>query len=233
MKANGVSRRTTRCEHQPLRLYQGDRTQEPHLVHPRRAGDLSARHLHPDPRHRPVDPAGHLFAQCRRHPRHVRHVLRRRARAHDDLCPRHHAVHLGLDHHPAADRGVANPRSPEKGGRERPQEAQSIHPLRHRPVGHGPGLRHLGRDGGDACRSGIGGARSRPVLPPGHGRDPGRRHRISDVARRADHRPRRRQRHLADHLFRHRRATCRTRWLRPWNSAAPERCRPFSSSCFW
>ena len=81
--------------------------------------------------------------------------------------------------------------------------------------------------------AGIGGARSRAVLPPGHGRDPGRRHGVPDVARRADHRARRRQRHLADHLRRHRRATCRTRWPRPSNSAAPARCRPSSSSCFW
>ena len=34
----------------------------------------------------------------------------------------------------------------------------------------------------------------------------GRRHRVPDVARRADHRARRRQRHLAHHLRRHRRA---------------------------
>ena len=47
----------------------------------------------------------------------------------------HHAVHLGIDHHPAADRGVADPRSAEKRGRERAQEAQSIYPLRHGPAG--------------------------------------------------------------------------------------------------
>ncbi len=59
-----------------------------------------------------IDPAilHDIFcAQCRRHSRHVRHVLGRRARAHDDLCAEHHAVHLGLDHHPAVDRGVAAP----------------------------------------------------------------------------------------------------------------------------
>ena len=49
--------------------------------------------------------------QCRRHPRHVRHVLGRRARAHDDLRAQHHALHLGLDHHAADDRGLADPRS--------------------------------------------------------------------------------------------------------------------------
>ena len=37
-----------------------------------------------------IDPkilARHLPQQARRHPRHVRHVLGRRARAHDDLRP--------------------------------------------------------------------------------------------------------------------------------------------------
>src|SRR5947209_14769302 len=56
-----------------------------------------------------------LFEQGGRHSRHVRHVLGRRARAHDDLCPEHHAVHLGLDHHSAADGGVADPRGAEEG----------------------------------------------------------------------------------------------------------------------
>ena len=49
------------------------------------------------------------------------------------------------------------------------------------------------------------GARPRPVLPLRHHRHPGRRHPAADVDRRADHRARRRQRHLADHLRRHRR----------------------------
>ena len=112
-------------------LRQGDRAQEPHLVHARRAGDLPARHLHPAARHRSRVLHEHLPAASRRHPRHVRHVLGRRARAHDDLRARHHAVHLGLDHHPADDRGVAAARSAEEGRRDRPQEAQPVHPLRH------------------------------------------------------------------------------------------------------
>ena len=32
---------------------------------------------------------------------------RRRARPHGDLCPQHHALHLGLDHHSADDDGLA------------------------------------------------------------------------------------------------------------------------------
>ena len=44
-------------------------------------------------------------AAVQRHPRHVQHVRRRRGRPHGDLRARHHAVHLGLDHHAADDRG--------------------------------------------------------------------------------------------------------------------------------
>ena len=41
-----------------------------------------------------------------RHPRHDQHVRRRRHRAHGDLCPQHHALHLCVDHHAAdAERG--------------------------------------------------------------------------------------------------------------------------------
>ena len=45
---------------------------------------------------------------------------------------------------------------------------------------------------------------SRLVLPHHHRRDACRRHPVPDVARRADHAARRRQRHLAHHLRRHR-----------------------------
>ncbi len=44
------------------------------------------------------------------------------------------------------------------------------------------------------------------VLHPLHRGQPHRRHHVPDVAGRADDQPRRRQRHLADHLRRHRRA---------------------------
>ena len=36
-----------------------------------------------------------------------------------DLRPQHHALHLGLDHHAADDEHLADPRSPQEGGRER------------------------------------------------------------------------------------------------------------------
>ncbi len=49
------------------------------------------------------------------------------------------------------------------------------------------------------------GHRSGLVLPHHHRHHAGRRHAVPDVARRADHAARRRQRHLAHHLRRHRR----------------------------
>ena len=50
-----------------------------------------------------------------------------------------------------------------------------------------------------ARRVGAGRHRARLVLPHLHRGDAGRRHHVPDVARRADHGPRRRQRHLAHH----------------------------------
>ena len=60
-----------------------------------------------------------------------------------------------------------------------------------------PGLRPVGRPRGDDRPVGQRRARSRLVLPHHHGDHDRRRHPVPDVARRADHRARRRQRHLA------------------------------------
>ena len=46
-----------------------------------------------------------------------------------------------------------DPRSAEEGRRERAQEAEPIHPLRHRVAGRGPGLRHRRRARRHACRA--------------------------------------------------------------------------------
>ena len=56
----------------------------------------------------------------------------------------------------------------EKRGRERAQEAQPVHPLRHRAAGRGAVLRHRGRARGDARRRALGGDRSGAVLPARH-----------------------------------------------------------------
>ncbi len=71
-----------------------------------------------------------------------------------------------------------------------------------------------------ACR------RSGLVLPNFHRHHAARRHDVPDVARRADHVARYRQRHFADHLCRHRRRPSARLLPARSNSAAPARCRP-------
>ncbi len=166
-----------------------------------------------------------VFKQpSRRHSRHVQHVCRRRHSPHGDLCAEHHAVYFGLDHHSAADHGIAAARSAEEGRRGGPQDAEPVHPLSHGAPGRVPVLRHRGRARGRRqCRH-----RSRPVLPPVDRDHADRRHHVPDVARRADHLARHRQRHLADHPVRHRRASCPRRSPTCWNSAARARCPPAS-----
>ena len=44
----------------------------------------------------------------------------------------HHAVHLGLDHHPVDDDGLAHARAAQEGGRAGPQGHEPIHALSHR-----------------------------------------------------------------------------------------------------
>ena len=68
-------------------------------------------------------------------------------------------------------------------------------------AGLAAGLRHRLRTAGLARR----GDRAGAVLPDLDGGDAGRRHHVPDVARRADHGTRRRQRHVADHHGGHRR----------------------------
>jgi len=60
----------------------------------------------------------------------------------------------------------------------------------------------VGLEGRRQCRQ-----RSRPVLPPVDRDHADRRHHVPDVARRADHLARHRQRYFADHSLRHRRGT--------------------------
>ncbi len=201
-RLDGLRRRTARLQSQFRGLRQGRRAQEAHLVHARRAADLPARHLHPDPRHQPAGACRRVPAEPVRHSRHVQHVLGRRGRAHGDLRAQHHAVYLGVDHHPAAHHRLAASRAAEEGRRAGAPADQPIYPLRHGVPGRAARLRHRDR----ARRRGQCRARSRLVLPHHHRHHAGRRHRVPDVARRADHGARRRQRHLAHHLRRHRRA---------------------------
>ena len=89
-------------------------------------------------------------------------------------------------------------------------------------LGDAAGLRHRRRSRErqrHRRRSGL-------VLPHFDRHHAGRRHHVPDVARRADHLARHRQRHFADHLLRHRRRPADMRSPARWNSAAPAPCRP-------
>ena len=145
---HGLSSGTTCGKPQFRRARQGRRTEEAHLVHAGCAACLSARHLHPAARHRSQHLGAGVPLAGRRHSRHVQHVRRRRHPPHGDLRAEHHAVHLGLDHHPAPDHGLAAARGPEEGRRGRPQDAEPVHPLPHGDSGRVPVLRYRGRSRG-------------------------------------------------------------------------------------
>ena len=164
-----------------------------------------------------------------RHPRHVQHVLGRRHSPHGDLRPEHHALHLGLHHHPADDDGVAHPRAAQEGGRVGPQDDEPVHPLPDGLAGGLPVLRHRGRPQGSGNVVSDPGP-DVPHLDRDHAH---RRHHLPDVARRAGDRARHRQRHLADHHVGHRGRSCRRRSRRPSSSGARARFRACSFSPSW
>ena len=200
---HALSSRTTCSQSQLRRLRQGRRAEEADLVHARCAPGLPARHLHSAARHRSQHLGAGVPHPGRRHPRHVQHVRRRRHPPHGDLRAEHHAVHLGIDHHPAPDHRLAAARSAEEGRRGRPQDSEPVHPLSHRASCRVPVLRHRRRSRGRRQRR----QRSRIFLPHLDRGDADRRHHVPDVARRADYVTRYRQWYLADHSLRHRRRT--------------------------
>ena len=183
----------------------------------------------PIPGINPIAFAPSLQEPVLRHPRHGQHVRGRRHRADGDLRPQHHALHLGLHHHAAdAERGAVAGGA-EEGGRAGPQAAQPVHALPHGRAGRLPGVRHrLWPASGQGGALRAGGARSGPVLRPDDGGDAGRRHDVPDVARRADHGARRRQRHVAHHHGRHRGGLAERRSWRRWScrgrASSPCRC---------
>ena len=113
----------------------------------------------------------------------------------------HHAVHLGVDHHAALHGGRSDARGAEEGRRSRAGARSRNTRAMRRSARILPGARHLGR------ARGAGGARDRAGIrvPHDHGGDARDGHDVPDVARRADHRARPRQRHFAPDLRRHRR----------------------------
>ena len=149
---HGVGRRTARSQYQLVGLRQGGRTQEAHLVHARRARHLPPRDLHPAARHRFRRVPGRVPRAEAGRARHVQHVLGRRRAAHGGVRAEHHALHLGLDHHPAPELGGALARGDQERGRAGPQGPEPVHPLSDRRAGDVPGLRHRDRARGTRRR---------------------------------------------------------------------------------
>ena len=65
-----------------------------------------------------------------------------------DLRPGHHALHQRLDHRAASGHDVRPLAAAEERGRAGPQEAEPVHPLRHRRAGDPAGLWHRDVDPG-------------------------------------------------------------------------------------
>ena len=143
-----------------------------------------------------------LPAAGQRHPGHVQHVLRRRRRADGDLRAERDAVHLGVDHRAVLIAPSFPPleslKKEGEGGRKQLNQYTRYLTVVLALVAV---LRHRHRPADQRRR----GRQSRALLRRLHRRHADRRHHVPDVAGRADHRARRRQRHLADHLRRHRR----------------------------
>ena len=138
-----------------------------------------------------------------RHARPGEPAQRRRAAAADRLRARHHAVHHGEHHPAAARRGDPAARGAAPGGRVRNRQDHPVHQV----PDHRPGDPAVHRDR-RAGRERQPVPRLQPGADPEHlgvhdhddGDLPDRGHRGDHVAGRADHRPRRRQRHVADDL---------------------------------
>ena len=126
-------------------------------------------------------------------------VLRRCAAPADDLRARDHALHH-REHHPAAARrGDPAAGGPQEGGPVRPDQDHPVHPLPDAGPRAPPGDRHRGAGPLGQPAPGLQpgpAAQRRHRDVPGHGHHDDRRHRRDHVARRADHRARRRQRHV-------------------------------------
>ena len=157
------------------------------------------------------------------------------------LRARDHAVHHGVDHPAAARRGhpAAGGRSRRRASPARPKITQYTRYLTVAlAVLQSTGIVALARSGQlfpNCSERDHPGRLAVPDPRPGHHDD--RRHRRDHVARRAHHRPRRRQRHVRadlhlDHLARSRRRPCRLyqQRQRPVRGRRRSRCSRWSSS---
>ena len=134
-RLNNAWLRTVPCS----RSGQARRPEAPAAVPAGRADRVPHRVVHPGAGHRSGAARRAVQVAARRHPGHVQHVLGRRAVALLDLRARHHALHLGVDHHAVDDGGVADARSAEEGRRIGPAQDHAVHALRHRRARAVPG----------------------------------------------------------------------------------------------
>ena len=190
---------------EPCEFRQGDRAQEPHLVHGRGARRVPLPQLRAAAGRQPADPRAALRPDAGRHPRPVQHLFGRQPRADEPHRARHHAVHHRVDRGAACRFASSGACRAQEGRRDRPPEAQPVHALRHgvpvRCAGLVPclrarGVRRVERD--------AGGRDPRPHVPRDRGYQPGRRFDVPSLAGRTDHQSRHRQRRVADHHGGHR-----------------------------
>ena len=131
--------RARRLRYLPLawldrKYHEGSRAPPADPVHAGDARGLSRRRVHHDPGRQPRrDEPRRDEGRLRLVPRHVQHVLGRRAAAAVDLRARHHAVRDVVDRDAAAHGRRAQARPAQQRRRAGPAQDQPAHPLRHDP----------------------------------------------------------------------------------------------------
>ena len=163
-------------------------------LHGVRARDLPARLVDPGSGRRRRGDRELLLRPGRLDPRAPEPLLGRRALAVLALRARDHAVRHGVDHRPADDRRDPAARRAAEGGRVRVRQDQPVHAVPHRRPRRAAGVRLRRPLPAPGCAPGE----RRPDDADRRLADDG--HRAADVARRADHEARHRQRHLDPHL---------------------------------
>ena len=168
------------------------------------AGGVSARRVHSDAGNQYRPAAAAFRAEPGIGARHHRLVQRRQLPPADDFCARHHALHHGVDHFAIAGGRVALPRAFAEGRRTRPAKDHAIHALSDDYSERVSVLYH--RADADAPESVRAGARLQPwaAIHSDDHADAHDRLGLHHVARRADQRPRHRQRDVADYFCGHR-----------------------------
>ena len=202
---------TTGRQHQPGEFLQGDRAQEAAVVHARRADPVPPAVVRAAcPGIDPRAPERAVPDAAGRRARLLQHVLRRQpvsacriiALGVMPYITASIVVQLGAD--ALRSRGRRSKKEGETGRKKLNQYTRYLHGA----ADDGPGLFHRRRPGepGRASRAFRRWSSPGMLFRIAATDQPGRRHHVPDVDRRADHQPRHRQRRLADHHGRHRRS---------------------------